>query len=626
MLSYFLDGQPCPGPLNMDGLTLRKGRSRTFWGFLYRKLGYVDGLSDLQFTDDESVEYLRAVFAQHSVQGETTFRIDEDGQTVYDGSIDYTRYRFDGRNVSIALTDNRAVVDLETAAASVLGVMPSETISLHAHRLGGLPQLVTDPNALTVQRSQTGSFPITHGVPFTKQSDTDDTVQGTLAAVIVPTLSDPIYYNTTAKEQIVQLTGIVSVTASASTSVTATLTAVAKGTENEAVPVGRYAITSTPAQYDIVVNVRLRVLPGQSLKLEWTGSGNVNRYVFAYNDATRLSVTDENYPASIGYGLNAHSLFAQLVSQSSGGKLSFFSQHLTDNPVFIANGAGVRGLQRPMPVSLAGLYTGLNCLMNLQLWVDGDTVYLEPKDQAPKGSYRIEELLSLTETVATDYLYNSVRVGYTDWRSDGTLSNEEINGQRQYTTSITTVRSELNLLSELIGASALIEQQRRKQFDPKQGGSGKSDALDDRLFVIAARPTTGTDYVAERLEAVSSLSGPSEPETLYNLRYTPARNLSRFLTWLSGSGSLTLDTQQGSTNLMATINNQLIDERAGLDAVLTAPMRIDLETPMTLGEFASLPDEIEYRSGPTYKTAILLDASWRKTATGATATLTLLQR
>ncbi len=632
MLNYFLNNQAIDAPLQVDGLTLKKTRNLKYWGFLYRRLGYVTGPTNLRFEDSDTVAVIKEARNRHGIQAETALRLEQDAEVLYDGFLDYATYSDDGTAISIGLRDNRAVLDLSNNAATAYRIEARETIWLHERRLGGTPSLVTDPNTLIIQRSEQSSVPITHAIPLTRRSEKDETIAGTLAPVISPLQSDPCYINTSNKTQLVNLRGVVSVTVSASSPLTASLRAVASDNEANPVLIGTKPITSTPTLVTLAVSVQIEVAAAASLKLEWVGSGTSPKWAFAYDSKTGISLSDEkSFGPSTAACKSVLSTFQNVVSQATGGVLSFRSDWLRNGAGYglvLTNGAGIRAVSLDLSVSLESLFMGLNSIFNLALWVEGSTVRLEPKAGQPRRLSTLDVILTRVETVATDYVYNAVKAGYTTWQSDtGTLTNDEPNGQRWYSTGITAKKNELNIVSDLITASTVIETQRRKQFDSKLASDTKADSLDNTLFLICALAASD-GWKAETGERTQYSTGNYDTATLYNVRLTPGRMVANWSTWIGPSLPLINQTVLGADSLVSTYNDIAVTEKnplAGQSASRT-PSLVIINTPMGMADYANLGEYCQYQyRGQTYG-GELLDAEWKLTATGETATLQLLER
>ena len=626
MLTYFLDNQPGPGPRQLDGLVLRKERNRIYRGFLYRRLGYVAGAANLRFTDPDSVFVLRASRKQYGLRAETPFRIESDGTVLYDGFVDYATFSDDGSAVSVGLRDDLAVGELSAQATTPFRLTAGGSLRLHTRRLGGAPGLVADPNTLVIARSETVAVPITHSVPLTRRLETDQTVAGTLTPVVSPLASDRCYYNSTAQPQSVRLSGLISGTPVAASAVTATLRAVPIGNEAGAVVIGAWPVSAVPTPRSIAVNAHLEVAPGQSLKLEWVGSGPVTAFSFTYDATMRIVLSDEPViPASTGYGLSAHDAFAQLVGLASGGKLSLVSGFLRTDPdgqLFLASGEGVRGLPTSLSVSLQQLFLTLSNLFNLRLWVEGATVRLEKRATAPVRRTRLETITSRVETMALEYVYNSVKVGSQTWQAeDAALSGDEFGGLRTYSTGITSQRGELDLSTDIITAGTLIEQQRRRQFDPQTASASKAGTLDASLFLIASFGAK-----AETLERCGPVTGVYDPATAYNLRLSPGRALDRHSGDLAASLPLSAQLVNGSDTLAGVYNGRLVSEANPLPgSTAPQPGLVTITAPLSMADYAAIGDELDYRHGNTIRTGEVLAAEWRLSNAGPLLTVTLFE-
>lgn len=633
MLKCFLNDQPVDTPLEMRSLTLRKSRNLRYWGFLFRKLGFMDGRSASVFRQPDAIRVLESALDRDGVQAETRFKMESGGTVVYDGFIDYATYELTSDGVSAGLKDDKAVGDFSSQATGLFSLEPADRVGLHPRKLGGLPGLLTDPAGRTVQRSSPAPVAVTHSVPLSLRNQKDETIAGVLAPVVNPLASDPCYRNTSARDQLVSLSGLVVVTAECSGSgINIALKASSLQSPGEGIDVGLWTINATARLITAAVSGQVLVRAGDALKLDWTGSGAVNSWKFSYSGDTRITVSDETtFPASVGYGLTVLSAMQQLTSRTTDGRLTFVSDYLTTGEGFgllLASGAGIRGIFKSLTVSLDGLFQAVNVRGNMALWAEGRTIRLEPKSKRPRSLSRIDVLISRTERVATDYIYNSIQAGYKTWRSDSAmLSVDEPNGKRVYSTGVTTIRNSLDLVSDFITASGLIETQRRKQFDTKTASENKADALDESLFLIQCVPDP-VGWRAETTEAADFVTGVYEPATVYNLRLSPGRMLDAWADWLAPSLPLTTESVEGSNTMVASVNSVVVDEALPLPGVVRSrvPRLVEIVTPMYMFQYANLGELVTYRyNNKTYE-GELLDAVWQQDQQVSQATLTLLER
>ncbi|WP_234733394.1 hypothetical protein [Tellurirhabdus bombi] len=631
-MRFLLDELQIQAPLGSDGLKLRKDRHRLYWGFLFQKIGYVEGTGSVIFADPKATRLLRDRFGRFGVQAETRFRILEGDYTLYDGYIDYTQYSDDGERVSAALRDDKTVISLATNLTTRYSFEPTDRVKLHARRLSSPANLVLNADVATVRRSAPYNILINHSVPLKRVDEREQPLPGTMASIIRPELNTEIYQNTTDRPQSLVISGLVKVTASASHSLVPTLRV--RLTEQEPIPIGSFSVSSTPELITAVVSLTVVVYPTQKLWLDWSHSDSVSSYSFAYDPDTAITVQESTtIPDSEAACFTAGELLEKLIDRASDGALSFQSNFFSSgegSTMLLTNGGNIRGLAKPVIASFQEVFEGLNALYNLKMDIVGSHVVIEPKSfrgGPSHGVTRIPQLNNFRQIPNTDLLFSEVFTGFETWRGESLASGSEVNSQRQYRTGITTLRNTLDLRSKLIASGTLIEEQRRKQFQPDTASSSKADTLDEALFVICAiRKATG--WQAERLENTDFISGVLEPASSYNLRINPRANLQRWTNLLADCLPLRLESSVGNAAARIAYNGREYSEQ-GIHFVVDVPLVgttiTEIEAPMSMLGYSQLTDLIEYPDPITgsWKQGLLMDASWRRSLEGNTVTFLL---
>jgi hypothetical protein len=635
MIRCYLDETEVDPPVGLDGLTLVKSRHRRYWGFLYRKLGFVSGSVSLDFADLDAQAILRTAYAQQGVQAQTRIRFTDDNliEPLYDGFVDYAQSGWTKNAFSVALRDDQATADLEAAVTTIYSYSATTSAILHGLRLNGAAQFIVNPNRSIVSTTVKNADYLSHTVPLVRRNENDQLVPGELFDITAPSQATGLSYrNTTGKDQFIRLSGLLQANVLAAANTTATLRVRVRNASGVIDParevvVGRYAVNTVSTPLTAAINVGVVVPSGYGLNIQFTADTALNSLVFSYTSATQVSISDDTpIRESSVRGLLAGELLSKLVSSASQGQLSLRSEYFTaaaGADLLITNGSLLRGVNRPLSCSLQSLFEGLNALFNLELTLEDNQVRIEPKAalQAEGGLTSLGELFSLSEKPATNFLYNQVLSGYKTYQSDSLQSALEPNGERSYTTGITAVRNPLDLRSELIASGTLIEETRQKQFDAETSGAGKTESLDDALFVICLTKKGG-EWHNERLERVSSLGDLTDGRNAYNLRLSPRRNLLRWLDWLTGSLPLTSETSSTQRVVSYRYDGLLMEESAGIASTDTyRPVLATLEASMSMIDYARLTDWVRLPDG---RQGLLLDASWRKTTMGNTATLALL--
>lgn len=200
--------------------------------------------------------------------------------------------------------------------------------------------------------------------------------------------------------------------------------------------------------------------------------------------------------------------------------------------IAIANGRSMRQLENQNIFgSWLDAFSSINALYCLG-WAfekldNGLTVIrVEPKEyfyNKDITAYEFTEISQLEKFVEIDLLYESVKYGYPAVENINAVNGvDEFNSQREAASPLINVTSELNIMSKYRAAGIEIESQRRL-ID-----STKDSKLDDENFFIAVvRDGLGGFRVEQGID-FDEVNGVFDPDTAYNLRITPARNLRRW--------------------------------------------------------------------------------------------------
>lgn len=154
-------------------------------------------------------------------------------------------------------------------------------------------------------------------------------------------------------------------------------------------------------------------------------------------------------------------------------------------------------------------------------------------------SVDFSNVLNITKNYDHEHQFNQVEIGYQKWNAEDVSGLDDPQTKHVYATRFKKIGQKISLLSQWIAASLTIEVTRRttreKSADYK---------YDNDTFIIAVNPVptdvspeTSPDYVdfaPELDENFSSVENLQNSDTRYNLRLTPARNLLRWINYLSG--------------------------------------------------------------------------------------------
>jgi hypothetical protein len=220
--------------------------------------------------------------------------------------------------------------------------------------------------------------------------------------------------------------------------------------------------------------------------------------------------------------------------------------------------------------------------------------------------YNKEVILDLTDvgaiadtlTIEESRHYQVIELGYDKWQAGQANGLDEFNAKRQWTTPLTVTSNTYSQISTLSASGILLETTRRDRFDEKATTDTSNDATN---FLVCLLRTVGGGFETERNQQAVRLEGVLSPETIYNLRLSPARLLRTHAAALRGCLPF-LDKEQvrftqGEGNV--TMVSQLLGESAPitenanlavseLENALWTPERVEITAPVKRQQITKL--------------------------------------
>jgi hypothetical protein len=190
---------------------------------------------------------------------------------------------------------------------------------------------------------------------------------------------------------------------------------------------------------------------------------------------------------------------------------------------------------RPVYMSMKEYFEGLCALYCLGLGVKQEGVNtfieVEPKEYFYTDDviFNLSNIKNLNTKVDKKYFYNKINIGFNHWRkSEGSVNGlDEFCTKQEYVTLNKNVSQTLDAVTNLVAGPYPIELLRRLQFEVTPT---EDTDFDDKNFIIALNRTTVDGIptnldVAEKDENFTNVTNVLSPETIYNLRFKPARIL-----------------------------------------------------------------------------------------------------
>lgn len=308
-------------------------------------------------------------------------------------------------------------------------------------------------------------------------------------------------------------------------------------------------------------------------------------------DRTFLKVTGQTtYPDTNSFGFFLHDAAGQIADRIISREGSFYSEYLgSRNTIYRqydADGCAwkyalLKGLQlrqyslieKPFFLSFKQWWEGANPILCLGLGyetINGVQVIrvekLEDFYDASETSLDISNVRQITRLYDQEVIFKTVKVGYKKWQSEDISGLDDPQTKHTYATRFKKVGKEFQIESDFIAASLAIETTRRKTRE-----KSADYKFDDETFIIALNPIPVdispetspevTDYSPELDENFTSVTNLLNAETRYNLRLTPARNLIRWIRYLSGalqsylSSTFKFTSGEGNYDMVSDMSN-----------------------------------------------------------------------
>jgi hypothetical protein len=208
----------------------------------------------------------------------------------------------------------------------------------------------------------------------------------------------------------------------------------------------------------------------------------------------------------------------------------------------VCNGKHLRGISSPLFSSMDHYFNSINSYypsgLGFQIENDEYVLRLEEREYFYDSSTVILQCpfaKDIKTSVAKEYYIGDIFIGYRKWEVENINGLDEVNSKRTYSTGLKSIGLKLDLESPYVGGMYAIELTRRKGLSTTD-----SDYDDENFIICTSRDTNGSGVPnnmdeAEKDENFSQVNNILEPDTSYNLRITPTRNLLRHLKYIASS-------------------------------------------------------------------------------------------
>ncbi len=312
-----------------------------------------------------------------------------------------------------------------------------------------------------------------------------------------------------------------------------------------------------------------------------------------------------------------HELGNKILGLITGTNSRFFSEYLGNRVTQIQNYstnqcgsyfAIVQGLQvrfktliqGPWSMSFEKYFDSLDAIFNLGLVVEdsggSDRVRIEPKHFFFQSGSPVLQLLDVDyeKTIATEWIYKEVEIGYQKWETEEAQSDSEWNTNQTRTSRYKSIGVDKTLLSGFVAGAYAVEITRR------QRNTSKDWKYDNDDFILAVnRSVDGSEdpnnlTTCEKDENFIDVNNILFESVAYNLRLSPARNFLRWgnvlnvglvdyagdlWRWQGGEGNQDFESRIDD-GCEGSFNNLMLEENNDIQWDYSASPSTDEQTPL----------------------------------------------
>lgn len=301
-----------------------------------------------------------------------------------------------------------------------------------------------------------------------------------------------------------------------------------------------------------------------TLFLDSVTSQQFNVTFFTYdNDGTLDASYTYRHPTTYVKALPASYLYKKLIEKVTNGKYTAQSDVLLEfDNILVTSGDAIRSIEgSKIKTTLFNFFQSYNVQLSLGMGEIMSVVRLERKSFWVDYSDPIDlgEVSELVVKPATEYMFNRLRVGYQAKEYEDVNGRQEFNNTNQYTSPLTRISKELDLICPYRADCYGIEFIRINL----EGKKTTDDSGDNDVFMIHVNsapivdPVEGDVYELNR-DLNPFATGLLEPSSVFNIFLSPRRCLDRNGAYIRScfykmdAGSLTWQTTDKNRDLATT--------------------------------------------------------------------------
>lgn len=299
--------------------------------------------------------------------------------------------------------------------------------------------------------------------------------------------------------------------------------------------------------YSQAVDIHIPLQVGESLLIEgifFNGPGTDAKIIFANTSLLTVKFSTR-YPESYIKAFRQQYIFDQLIRKMTAGKYTaaasaYLKQH---EDKVLTSGLALRGLEdATLKISFKDLFKHLDSFDAVGLNEYTNTVDIDTKEKMVDATTYIDlpAPANFKVNIAKEFLFNEMEFGYPEAKNElGALNgSQEYNCKMLFSMGVTKAPAKLDKISPFVTGAFEIEKLRTTTLD-KNNSDYKND---NDVFPLHIEDTitlgNGDDIPDHyKLDKVlnATITGVDEPNFVYNIEFSPKRNIGRNESYLHSS-------------------------------------------------------------------------------------------
>jgi hypothetical protein len=320
-------------------------------------------------------------------------------------------------------------------------------------------------------------------------------------------------------------------------------------------------------------------------------SQNLNFTNFTYDNDGELSVQyTYTHPTTYIKALRPLKLIQSIIQELTEGQYTLASDTLEAyKDIVVTSGDAIRGIEgSKIKTTEYNFFQCYNTVIGIGLGMVGPQLRLEEKGYWVDYSDPIDlgEVKNLKVSPATEYIYNSIKIGYAAQDYEDVNGRQEFNNTHEYSAPVTRITKTLELISPYRADCYGIEFTRINL----EGKTTTDDKADNDVFILHIKDTPiiedgQTVYELDRTLNAGA-TGLIETETVFNIYLSPKHcffrnsNYLHSLFYKQEGQYIKFQTTEKNDDLVSDVTENANVMVGSLNPALFGPNLLDAEAKM----------------------------------------------